>query len=214
MIRTIFLGILLLPLYGLADSVVPIDEVKNNVNIRMSPDSDSEVVGQLDQGSSVVLVESIDGWHVVELEGGSTGFISADWTRVLNDAEALAEPAPTVVESVVAVDEVVPEPLAPVAAEPAPEPVAAEAVESNVVADEEPALAAEVAEELEAVIEPVDELLEVVPEAVLDAEEELVPEPAAVASTPEPAPPVAEPVAVESGHSDSEIKLKGVPIIY
>ena len=91
-----------LPLACLADSVVPIDEVENNVNIRLSPDASSEIVGRLDQGSSTELVRSIEGWHEVQLEGDATGYISADWTRVVPDelveevVEETVEPAPKV----------------------------------------------------------------------------------------------------------------------
>ena len=91
---------LFLPLSGLADSVVPIDEVENNVNIRLSPDAASEVVGKLDQGSSTELVRSIEGWHEVQLEGDATGYISADWTRVVPDGEVVEEVAEEVVEEV------------------------------------------------------------------------------------------------------------------
>jgi hypothetical protein len=83
--------ILILPLGCLADRVVPIDTVEKNVNIRLSPDASSEIVGRLDQGSSTALVRSIDGWHEVELEGGATGYISSDWTRVVGDAVAAEE---------------------------------------------------------------------------------------------------------------------------
>ena len=92
---------LFLPLSGLADSVVPIDEVDNNVNIRLSPDAASEVVGKLDQGSSTELVRSIEGWHEVQLEGDATGYISADWTRVVPDGEVVEEVAEEVEETVV-----------------------------------------------------------------------------------------------------------------
>ena len=59
--------LLFLPLYCLADTVVPIDKVENNVNIRLSPDASSEIVGRLDQGSSTELVRSFEGWHEVQL---------------------------------------------------------------------------------------------------------------------------------------------------
>jgi hypothetical protein len=101
----------------LADSVVPIDEVENNVNIRLSPDASSEIVGRLDQGSSTELVRSIEGWHEVQLEGDATGYISADWTRVVPDElveevveevveDIVAEPVVEEVEAVEAVEEV------------------------------------------------------------------------------------------------------------
>jgi hypothetical protein len=49
----------------------------------MSADSASEIVGHLNQGDYLPLVTSIDGWHEVDISGGATGFISADWTVVL-----------------------------------------------------------------------------------------------------------------------------------
>lgn len=76
---------LILPLSVSADSVVPIDKVEQSVNVRMSPDAASEIVGKLEQGSSAEIVSSTDSWHEIKLEGGSTGFISADWTRVIAD---------------------------------------------------------------------------------------------------------------------------------
>lgn len=92
--RLITLLVLILPLSCLADRVVPIDKVEENVNIRLSPDAKSEIVGRLEQGSSTELVRSIEGWHEVQLEGDATGYISADWTRVIpiEDAAAVVEP--------------------------------------------------------------------------------------------------------------------------
>ena len=107
--KVIAMLVLLLPLSCLADSVVPIDEVENNVNIRLSPDASAEIVGRLDQGSSTELVRSIEGWHEVQLEGDATGYISADWTRVVPDGEVAEEVVEEVVEQVVeeaVVDEV------------------------------------------------------------------------------------------------------------
>ena len=96
------LGYLLLlwPLFVSAEVVVPIESVQNNVNIRLSPDAQSEIVGRLDQGDWLTLVDSMPGWHEVEIAGGATGFISADWSSVLDEpptaeAEAVAE-APAV----------------------------------------------------------------------------------------------------------------------
>ena len=89
--RLSVLLIVLLPVFCFADSVVPIDKVKRSVNIRLSPDSSSEVVGQLNQGDSILLVKSVTDWHEVALEGGATGYISADWTKVIDDEEIVAE---------------------------------------------------------------------------------------------------------------------------
>ena len=90
------------------DVVMPIESVASFVNIRMAPDATSEVVGQLQQGSQLRYVRTVDGWYEVELEGGGTGFVSVDWTRLVADddrhvaaattdqsapAEAMEEPA-------------------------------------------------------------------------------------------------------------------------
>jgi len=75
--------LLMLPVLAAAEVVVPIDSVENHVNIRMSADSTSEVVGRLNQGEFLPLVASVGEWHEVEITGGATGFISADWTVVL-----------------------------------------------------------------------------------------------------------------------------------
>ncbi len=142
--------ILLLPLCSWADSVVPIDKVENNINIRLSPDASSDIVGKLDQGSSIELVSSIDGWYEVQLEGDATGFISADWSRVVA-GESLVE---EVVE--ISVEEAV---------------VEAEVVEENVVEEVvEASVEASVEETVEEVVEePVDvtEKAVVVEEAIV-----------------------------------------------
>ena len=82
------LGLLLfiLPIFAAAEVVVPIDKVENSVNIRMSADSATEVVGKLKQGESLPLIKSVPGWHEVEIAGGAAGFISSDWSKVLADA--------------------------------------------------------------------------------------------------------------------------------
>jgi hypothetical protein len=106
------LSIILLPIGCLADVVVPIESVENNVNIRLSPDASSDVVGKLDQGSSLEWVASEEGWHEVQLEGDSTGYISADWSRVVVEesvAEEIEEIEEVIKEGVVeeVIDEVI-----------------------------------------------------------------------------------------------------------
>ncbi len=101
------LGLLacVLPLLSAAAVVVPIDSVEYHVNIRMSPDAKSEIVGRLFQGDSAAVVQSIPEWHEVEIAGGATGFISVAWTVVLDEAPApmaVAEPADGFVEVPVA----------------------------------------------------------------------------------------------------------------
>jgi hypothetical protein len=101
-IMTKWILILLLPVCSLADSVVPIDKVENNINIRLSPDATTDIVGKLDQGSSIELVSTIEGWYEVQLEGDATGYVSSDWSRVVSD-----EPVIEAVEEVTADETVV-----------------------------------------------------------------------------------------------------------
>ncbi len=138
-----------LPLVCVADVVVPIDKVESSVNIRSAPDASSDVVGRLKQGDSLPLVGIEPGWHEVQLDGDTTGFVSADWSRIRAEetvTEVTEAAAPATVEEVdedaaaVLVDEVVEE--------------AAEAVVGDVVEDEVEAVAEEVFEtEAEAVVE-------------------------------------------------------------
>ena len=117
--------VLLLAFGAWADVVVPIDEVENNVNIRLSPDASSEIIGRLDQGSSTELVRSIEGWHEVQLESDATGYISAGWTRVIANEESAEEVTEEVVVGVV---------------EPVVEEVTEDAVEAVVEEDPEVAV--------------------------------------------------------------------------
>lgn len=112
----------ILPLLSAAEVVVPIDSVEYHVNIRMSPDAKSEIVGRLFQGDSAAVVQSIPEWHEVEIAGDATGFISAAWTVVLDEAPApmaVAEPANGIVE--VPVEETSEEPAVVPEAAPAEE---------------------------------------------------------------------------------------------
>ena len=113
---------LLLSLVCVADVVVPIDKVESSVNIRSAPDAGSDIVGRLKQGDSLPLVGTGSGWHEVQLEGDSTGFISADWARVRVEAiveDATEEAAPAVVEAVAG--QVAPVPVEEMVEEPAEE---------------------------------------------------------------------------------------------
>jgi hypothetical protein len=169
------LWVLFLPLWCLAEFVVPIDKVENSINIRLSPDASSDIVGRLDQGSSIDLVSRLDGWYEVQLEGDATGYISADWSRVVADepvveevAEEVAEePADVIVADVV--DETVEE-LASAVAEEVIE-VVAEPVEAAVVTQVLETADDEVVEEavVEDVVEPlVQEASEEVVEETVD----------------------------------------------
>jgi hypothetical protein len=91
--------LLLLPLFAAAEVVVPIESVENHINIRMSADAKSEIVGHLNQGDYLPLVESIAEWHEVEITGGATGFVSADWSVVLDEPPAKSDEVDVVAEA-------------------------------------------------------------------------------------------------------------------
>lgn len=108
----IFLGLSLamLSIASIADDVVPVDKVKDSINVRQQPDTSSEVVGRLKQGGSLPLILALDGWYEVQLDGDTTGFVSADWARVISvepESES-PEPMPDAVIEVAAAEAVVP----------------------------------------------------------------------------------------------------------
>ena len=145
---TTTLTLLLLSTLSWADMVAPVDKVESYVNIRSAPDASAEVVSRLHKSKPRPHVGTVDGWREVELEDGTTGFVSADWSVLVpGEAEAVAdaaeepvaEPAP-----VAAAEEEVPD-VEPVVAEApneaSPEPVEEPAPEETV---EEPAAVAAV----------------------------------------------------------------------
>ena len=79
----LMLSWVLLSFACLADDVVPADKVKVAINVRQGPDTGSEVVGRLKQGDSLRLVKTVEGWYEVQLTDDTTGFVSADWARVI-----------------------------------------------------------------------------------------------------------------------------------
>ncbi len=125
------------PAWCFADSVIPIETVDDYVNIRLMPDSATEIVGHLNQGESVQIVSTQEGWYEVVLEGDATGYISADWTLVV-DAAALAAMRERIAEEKAreeAEKEVVEEVIE--AGEPEVRPDAGEVVEPEVQPDSE-----------------------------------------------------------------------------
>ncbi len=123
---TLGLLVLALPFICLADVVVPVDSVESFVNVREAPEAGSEIVGRLQKGVPLLLVQSIPGWHEVELDDeGTTGFVSADWSTVIPD-----EPEEVVVEEVN--EEVNEEVVEEVVAEEVTEEAVTEAVEELV----------------------------------------------------------------------------------
>ena len=87
----LFVAVFGFPLLAAAEIVVPVDSVKYFVNIRAEPDAESDVIGRLYKGDNKPLIQSIDGWHEVEIEPDLNGFISADWTRVIGAADLAEE---------------------------------------------------------------------------------------------------------------------------
>lgn len=122
-----------------ADLVVPVDSVKEHVNVRMEADAKSEIVGKLSQGASLPFQRSVPGWHEVALEDDAYGYVSEDWAVVLTDVEFAAREAE-------ATDDVVEEEAVVAVVEEAESEVPVEDAESDVEATESEEIP-EVAEE-------------------------------------------------------------------
>lgn len=149
--------VLALPLMTSAAAVAPIETVEDHVNIRFGPDAESEIVGRLAAGSSITLLDSVPGWHVVSLEGGGTGYIHQDWVEVIEEADVSAETSPEPGE----------------AAERAAEPEAAAEVPEAVAEDDEAEAVTVAAEEAGAKAESEEAATgEPEPDAVAEADAE------------------------------------------
>jgi uncharacterized protein YgiM (DUF1202 family) len=171
-----FLALFLLvtPVCGLADFVVPIDKVENSINIRLSPDAATDIVGKLKQGESIELVASTDGWYEVQLEGDATGYVSADWSRIVTAEELAEKDAVAVSELEGVAEQAAVEPVEEIAEDAVEELV--EEAETQVVEEAVAQAAAEVVVEaaaVEAVVEEVTEEAEVVVEEVFEIREEV-----------------------------------------
>ena len=197
------LVLLTLPLVATAETVVPVESVETFVNIRLNPEAGTEIVGRLTQGDELVFIRTVDGWHEVELPGGGTGFIHADWANVVAEApepveEPFVEETPEPVEE--PVDEEAPEPVEEPVVEEAPEPI------EDVVAEELPEP------------EPVEEVVTADVEAAPESETVEVAAVAAIAATasrgpvgpPGPQGPPGPPGPAGSGAGGKDaIELKG-----
>lgn len=135
---------------SIADDVVPVDKVQDSINVRQQPDTSSDVVGRLRQGASLPLVSVLDGWYEVQLEGDATGFVSADWARVIVVTPESEPPEVMPDEDVDAVAEAAAEDVA------VPQAAMATAAVEDVVEIEEVAEVAEVVEEVEEVVDRID----------------------------------------------------------
>lgn len=72
-----------------ADRVAVVDVVTSYVNVRAEPAADARVIGQLQRGQSVLLIGASNGWLEVSLGDDNTGYVSRDWTKILQaDDEA------------------------------------------------------------------------------------------------------------------------------
>ena len=126
------LVLLALPLAITAETVKPIESVESFVNIRLNPEAGTEIVGRLTRGDELVFIRTVDGWHEIELPGGGTGFIHADWVTIVADEpvqveEVLVEEVPEPVTTAEVVAEVV--------VEEVPESVTTEEVVAEIVAE-------------------------------------------------------------------------------
>lgn len=196
-----------------ADLVVPIDSVKQYINVRMEADAKSEIVGKLSQGDSLPFQSSVPGWHKVALEDDAYGYVSEDWSNVISEEEFAARETETkddVVEaevvaeeeleseeseeseeSVEEAEETVPEAAVAEIADDAAEEVTAEEVTNDEAPAEEVVVAQPVSEEETMPVEEADE-------SVADEEAEAVEEVAEEQAAPEVLEPEAEVPPAES----------------
>ena len=83
-----------------ADDVVPGPSVQSFVNIRAQPDVASARVGVLLRGGSAPYRGETARWYEIGMADGSVGYVSKDWTNLINvvpDAPAPAAPVETAV---------------------------------------------------------------------------------------------------------------------
>jgi len=170
-----------LPSLTAAEVVAPVDAVQQFVNIRAESNTDSYVIGRLYQGDSMLLLQSIDGWHEIEIEPDLNGYISSDWTTVFIDAAKAAAVADARKDGEVPeVSEPEPAPSAEPVAETVPESSPEELVEEAAAEQsiiEEPAPQPQIeAEEVEASAEVVAPVANAVPDPEVAGSEMLVPD--------------------------------------
>ena len=73
---------------------MPSERVRSRVMVRELPQAGSRPVGRLEVGEAAEWLDSVTGWHHVELPGDTRGFVSAAWTQVIETAPPLAALAP------------------------------------------------------------------------------------------------------------------------
>jgi len=60
---------------------------KDRINVTQSPVKGSTTIGRLNRGESAKLIDSVDGWLVVELTGGVRGWVSGTEARVASSKD-------------------------------------------------------------------------------------------------------------------------------
>jgi hypothetical protein len=97
--RTTVLGVVLafwlpFPLAAVADVVVPSERVESRVVVREQSTRESRDVGSLRPGERAAWLGKLGPWHLVRLEDGTRGYVSASWTRVITEPPVSSAPPP------------------------------------------------------------------------------------------------------------------------
>ena len=53
----------------------------NLLNVRVSPNTECEIVDQMQYGTDFDIIYTVDGWYNIRMNNGITGFVSADYVR-------------------------------------------------------------------------------------------------------------------------------------
>jgi competence protein ComEC len=67
---------------AMADDVAPSARVSSAVLVREGPSTNTAILARLRPGDSATLVGEVSGWYIVELPGGTRGYVSKAWTIV------------------------------------------------------------------------------------------------------------------------------------
>jgi hypothetical protein len=107
--RTRVLGIALafwlpFPMAAAADVVVPSERVDSRVVVREHSTRESRDVGSLRPGERAAWLGKLGPWHLVRLEDGTRGYVSASWTQVIAEAPVSSAPPPEALAGTARVD--------------------------------------------------------------------------------------------------------------
>ncbi len=106
-----------------ADRVVPVDSVDSYVRIRSAPDVSAEAISRLHKSKPRPHVRTLEGWYEVELDDGTSGFVSSDWSVLLTDPALPTDNKPDTPEENVAEDSEASAAVAVVESVEAPAPI-------------------------------------------------------------------------------------------